>query len=96
MKTGAPTKVILLDGTVTDTWSNEWREECLKRNEHVQAVFGMLGRSNRDRRERYYESIRRHEGAESESRVRAAVERLWKADQKRIKLRPTDMEEIKS
>lgn len=85
MKGGAPTKVVLLDGTTTDTWSNAWRAECLTRDKHVSHVLGMLGRSNRDRREHYYESIGKHEGAEAEARVRAEVGRRWKAEAARMK-----------
>lgn len=85
MKTGNPTKVVLLDGTVTNTWSREWQLECLKRNDHVQAVLRLLGRANRDRREAYYVSVGRFEGAEAEKRVRAEVARLWKAESDRMK-----------
>lgn len=85
VKTGSPTKVVLLDGTITDTWSNAWRAECMARDKHVATVLGMLGRANRDRRDRYYESIGRHEGAEAEARVRAEVARRWKAEAARMK-----------
>lgn len=85
MKTGAPTKVVLIDGTITDTWSNEWREECMKRRVHVQNVLRMLGRENRERRERYYTETGRHEGPEAEKRLRAEVARLWKAESERMK-----------
>ncbi len=80
MKDGARTKVVLLDGTVTDTWSEGWRLECMRRNDHVQHVLGLLGASNRGRREAYYAQVCKFEGAEAEKRVRAAVENLWKAE----------------
>jgi len=78
-------KVTLLDGREVDSWSPEWRAECLKRNEHVQMIFGMLGSENRHIREKYYESIRRNEGPEFEKRVRQAVEKIWKMDKARMK-----------
>ena len=76
--------VTLLDGTVTDTWSPEWRAECLARDKHVQAVLGMLGKANRARRDAFYASIGRLEGAEQEKRVREAVGRAWKAEKARM------------
>lgn len=85
MKDGARTKVVLLDGTITDTWSNGWRSECLKRDEHVNAILRMLGKQYRDRREAYYESVGRFEGAEAEKRLRAEVARRWEAERKRMK-----------
>lgn len=85
MKAGNPTKVVLLNGSMTDTWSKEWAAECLKRNDHVQAVLGMLGRVNREHREAYYASVGRHEGAEAEKRVRDEVARVWKAEAERMK-----------
>lgn len=77
-------RVVLLDGTVTDTWSEGWKLECLKRNEHVQRVLGMLGKQNRDRREGYYLSVGSMEGAEAEKRLREAVARVWKAEKDRM------------
>jgi len=85
MKGGAPTKVVLLNGTITDTWSNEWRDECLARKPYVDAILGMLGRRNRARRDAYYEWIGRTQGAEQEKRVREAVARVWKLEGDRMK-----------
>jgi len=85
MKTGNPTKVVLLSGVTTDTWSNEWREECLARKPHVDAILGMLGKSNRARRDAYYAWIGKTQGALQEERVREAVARVWKLEGERMK-----------
>lgn len=77
-------RVVLLDGTVTNTWSEGWKLECMHRNQHVQRVLGMLGKKNRDRREGYYLSVGSMEGAEAEKRLREAVARVWKAERKRM------------
>jgi len=84
MINGARTKVVLLDGTVTDTWSNEWREECLHRKPLIDQVLRMLGRGNRQRREAFYTSIGITEGPEQEKRVREAVAAVWKAEKERM------------
>ena len=78
MKNGAPTKVVLLNGQIADTWSNEWREECLARQPLVDGVLKLLGRHNKAARENYYQWIASMYGAEQEKRVRAAVARVWK------------------
>lgn len=85
MITGNPTKVVLLDGTVTDTWSNGWREECLARKPLVDHVLGLLGKHNRPARDAYYQWIGAVYGAEQERRVREAVSRVWKLEGERIK-----------
>lgn len=85
MNPGDRTKVVLLNGTITDTWSNEWREECLIRKPLVDRVLSLLGRSNRGRRDAYYEWIGKTYGPEQEKRVREAVSRVWKLEGDRIK-----------
>ena len=85
MKNGAPTKVVLLNGQITDTWSNEWREECLARKPLVDHVLGLLGKHNRTARDSYYQWIGSMYGAEQEKRVREAVSRVWKLEGDRIK-----------
>jgi hypothetical protein len=77
MIAGAKTKVVLIDGTVTDTWSNEWREECMARDKHVQAVCRMLGKQYRGRRDAYCTSVGIMEGAEAEKRLRARIKEVW-------------------
>lgn len=84
MINGARNKVVLLDGTVTDTWSREWAEECMRRKPLVDQVLRMLGRENRARREAFYTSIGLTEGAEQEKRVRECVARVWKAEKDRM------------
>ncbi len=81
---GVRPRVVLLDGTVTDTWSEGWKLECMARNEHVKRVMGMLGKANRRRREAYYVSVGQLEGAEAEKRLREAVARVWKAEKDRM------------
>jgi hypothetical protein len=85
MKNGAPTKVVLLNGEITDTWSNAWREECLARKPLVDHVLGLLGKHNRPARDSYYQWIGAMYGAEQEKRVREAVSRVWKLEGDRIK-----------
>lgn len=82
---GDRTKVVLLDGTVTDTWSNGWREECLARKPLVDHVLGLLGKRNRTARDAYYQWIGAMYGPEQEKRVREAVSRVWKLEGDRIK-----------
>jgi len=88
MMNGAPTKVVLLNGTVTDTWSNEWREECMARKPLVDHVLSLVGKQNRVKRDAYYESIGRTYGPEQEKRVREAVSRVWKLEGERMKETP--------
>lgn len=85
MKTGNPTKVVLLDGRQVDTWSNDWRAECLARKPLVDHVLGLLGKSNRAARDAYYASIGKAHGPEQENRVREAVSRVWRLEGERIK-----------
>jgi hypothetical protein len=85
MKNGSPTKVVLLNGQVTDTWSNEWRDECVARKPLVDKVLSMLGKHNRTARDAYYQWIGAMYGPEQEKRVREAVSRVWKLEGDRIK-----------
>lgn len=85
MKSGNPTKVVLIDGTITDNWSKEWAAECLKRHAHVQNVLRLLGKQNREQRERYYTETGHLEGPEAEKRLRAEVARQWTAERERMK-----------
>lgn len=85
MKDGDRTKVVLLNGVITDTWSNAWREECLARKPLVDKVLSMLGKNNRVARDAYYQWIGSMYGAEQEKRVREAVSRVWKLEGDRIK-----------
>lgn len=77
MISGNPTKVVLIDGRITDSWSNEWREECLTRNNHVQAILRMLGKQYRGARESYCANVGVQEGVEAERRLRMRVKSLW-------------------
>lgn len=84
MKNGAPTKVVLNDGTVTDSWSRAWQCEVLARVTHVRNVLAMLGKSNRIKRDQYYASVRELEGEEAEKRLREAVAEKWEAEKQRL------------
>lgn len=84
MKNGAPTKVILNDGSTSDSWSRQWQCECLARFTHVRNILGMLGKSNHAKRDAYYASVRELEGEESEKRLRAAVAEKWEAEKARL------------
>lgn len=81
-------KVTLLNGQQVDTWSNEWREECLSRKPLVDHVLGLLGKHNRARRDAYYAWIGRAYGPEQEKRVREAVSRVWRLEGERMKETP--------
>jgi len=85
MKSGNPTKVVLLNGQVTDTWSKEWQAECLERKPLVDRILSLLGKTNRTRRDSYYRWIGETYGPEQEKRVREAVSRVWKLEGDRIK-----------
>lgn len=84
MKNGAPTKVVLNDGTISDSWSRLWQCESLARVTHVRNILGMLGKSNRGKRDAYYASVRELEGIESERRLREAVSAKWEAEKHRL------------
>ena len=84
MKNGAPTKVVLNDGTISDSWSRQWQCESLARATHVRNILAMLGKSQRPKRDAYYADVRRLEGEEAEKRLRAAVAEKWEAEKKRL------------
>lgn len=84
MKNGSPTKVVLNDGTVSDSWSREWQCENLARVTHVRNILGMVGKANRSKRDAYYASVRELEGEESEKRLRVAVSEKWEAEKQRL------------
>lgn len=84
MKNGSPTKVVLNDGTVSDSWSREWQCENLARVTHLRNILGMLGKSNRPKRDAYYASVRELEGEEAEKRLRADVSEKWEAEKHRL------------
>lgn len=81
---GDRTKVVLLNGTVTDTWSNEWREECLARKPLVDHILSLLGKQHRTARDSYYAWIGSVYGEQQEKRVREAVSKVWKLEGDRI------------
>lgn len=84
MKNGSPTKVVLNDGTISDTWSRAWQCETLARVTHVRNILGMLGKANHAKRDAYYASVRELEGEEAEKRLRAAVAEKWEAEKARL------------
>lgn len=84
MKDGSPTKVVLNDGSITDSWSRAWQCEVLARVTHVRNVLGMVGKVYRVKREAYYLSVREIEGEEAERRLRAAVAEKWEAEKQRM------------
>ncbi len=70
--------VTLLTGRQADTWSDDWRAECLERKPLVDRVLTMLGARNRTAREAYYAWIGTMYGPEQEKRVREAISRVWR------------------
>lgn len=69
--------VILIDGREVDSASPEWRAECLRRSEHVQALLAMRGPDGRGKRNAYVEQVAFLEGAEAAKRLRERVKAEW-------------------
>lgn len=78
-------KVTLLNGRQVDTWSQEWKEECMARKPLVDRVLSLLGKHNRLKRDAYYKWVGDTYGEQQEKRVREAVSRVWKLEGDRIK-----------
>jgi hemerythrin superfamily protein len=83
MKDGSPTKAILNDGTVTNTWSREWQCENLARHTYMNKILRLLGKENRAARDAIYAEVRELSGELAEKRLREAVAEKWEAEKKR-------------
>lgn len=84
MKNGSPTKVVLADGTITDTWSRAWQCEVAARNAYTNKILRLLGKENRAKRDAVYAEVRELSGEEAERRLRAAVAEKWEAEKLRM------------
>lgn len=65
--------VTLNDGTAVDTASNAWRDECLQRLRHVQAMRSLTLQGRRD----YLDQVERAEGQRARQRLAAAFLTDW-------------------
>lgn len=84
MKNGAPTKVVLADGRITDTWSRDWQAEVAGRNAYMNKILRLVGKENRVKRDAVYAEVRELSGEEAERRLRAAVAEKWEAEKLRL------------
>lgn len=84
MKNGAPTKVVLNDGTVSDSWSRQWQCENLARHVFMNKILRLLGKENRSARDAIYAEVRELSGELAEQRLREAVAAKWEAEKKRL------------
>lgn len=69
--------VTLINGREVPSDSTEWRNECLGRDHHAQAILRMVGRQYRAAREAYCANVGVREGAEAERRLRERVRAVW-------------------
>ena len=84
MKNGSPTKAVLFDGTVTDTWSRAWQCECLMITTYGNNILRLLGKENRARRDAVYAVVRELSGEVAEQRLRDYVASKWDAEKQRL------------
>ena len=73
------TTVILIDGREVDSGSDEWRQECLQRQRHVDALVRLAGLSQREEWKAYVQAVRRNEGDVAAERVKQAFGKAWDA-----------------
>lgn len=84
MKNGSPTKVVLADGTITDTWSRAWQCEVAARNAYANKILRLLGKENRVKRDAVYAEVRELSGEVAEQRLRDLVATKWEAEKLRM------------
>ncbi len=84
MKNGNPTKVVLCDGTITDTWSRAYQCEAAMLNTYTNKILRLLGKENRAARDAVYAEVRELSGEVAEQRLRDLVASKWDAEKKRL------------
>lgn len=84
MKNGAPTKVVLADGRITDTWSRDWQAEVAGRNAYMNKILRLVGKENRVKRDAVYAEVRELSGEVAEQRLRDVVAEKWAAEKTRF------------
>lgn len=73
------TAVTLATGQQVDSASPAWRDECLQRQRHVDALLGLTGAGSRQLRADYLQRVRESEGDVAAERVKAAFLTQWEA-----------------